>query len=44
LFAEVELPASFNKKTLVSITVNDNGGQNLQRMIVAAVSVSTKAP
>jgi hypothetical protein len=39
-----QLPASFAKTTLVSVTVNDNGGKNLQRMIVAAVSVSTKAP
>jgi len=36
--------ASFAAKTLVSVTINDNGGENLQRIIIAALSVSTKAP
>jgi hypothetical protein len=39
-----ELPASFASQTLESITITDNGGENVQRAILAAVAVSTTAP
>ncbi len=39
-----ELPASFAGKTLQSITVVDSGNTNVQRSVLAAVTVSTNAP
>jgi hypothetical protein len=39
-----ELPASFATQTLESITITDSGNQNVQRAILAAVTVSTTGP
>lgn len=39
-----ELPAAFSTQTLVSITITDNGSENLQRSFLAALTVSTKTP
>ncbi len=39
-----ELPAAFATQTLESITITDSGNENVQRAILAAVSVSTTGP
>jgi hypothetical protein len=39
-----ELPATFAGQTLVSITITDSGNSDVQRSILAAVTVSTAAP
>lgn len=39
-----ELPAAFATQTLESITITDNGGENVQRAILGAVTVSTTGP
>jgi hypothetical protein len=39
-----ELPAAFATQTLVSITITDSGGENMQRSFLAAVTVSTTGP
>jgi opacity protein-like surface antigen len=39
-----ELPTEFAGQTLASITITDNGALNVQRAILAAVTVSTAAP
>jgi hypothetical protein len=39
-----ELPAAFATQTLVSITITDSGGENMQRAILAALTVSTTGP
>ena len=39
-----ELPVSFKGQTLTSITITDNGDENVQRVILAAITVSTNAP
>ncbi len=39
-----ELPAAFATQTLDSITITDSGNENVQRAILAAVTVSTVAP
>ena len=39
-----ELPASFAAQTLESITITDSGNENVQRAILAAVTVSTTGP
>lgn len=39
-----ELPASFKKQTLVSMTITDNGSTNVQRSFISALTVSTAAP
>jgi hypothetical protein len=39
-----ELPAAFATQTLVSITITDSGGENVQRAILAAITVSTIGP
>jgi|SRR5271163_4642296 len=39
-----ELPKSFSGKTLVSVTINDNGAPEEQRSFIAAMTVSTLAP
>jgi len=39
-----ELPKSFASKTLVSITITDNGAPGLQRSFLAALTVSTNVP
>lgn len=39
-----ELPAAFATQTLQSITITDNGGENVQRAILGAVTVSTTGP
>jgi len=39
-----ELPTSFAGQTLVSVTITDNGGPEVQRSFLAAMTVSTSAP
>jgi hypothetical protein len=39
-----ELPAAFATQTLESITITDRGDENVQRAILAAVTVSTTVP
>ena len=39
-----ELPAAFATQTLESITITDSGNENVQRSILAAVTVSTTGP
>jgi hypothetical protein len=39
-----ELPAAFATQTLESITITDSGDENVQRAILAAVTVSTTGP
>ena len=39
-----ELPSSFKGQTLTSLTINDNGNENVQRSFLAAVTVSTRVP
>ncbi|MGC2245081.1 MAG: hypothetical protein WA609_00635 [Terriglobales bacterium] len=39
-----ELPAAFATQTLESITITDSGGENIQRAILTAVTVSTTSP
>jgi len=39
-----ELPAAFATQTLESITITDSGGENVQRAILAAITVSTTGP
>ncbi len=39
-----ELPAAFATQTLESITITDSGNENVQRAILAAVTVSTTGP
>jgi hypothetical protein len=39
-----ELPAAFATQTLESITITDSGNENVQRAILAAVTVSTIGP
>ena len=39
-----ELPAAFATQTLESITITDSGNENMQRAILAAVTVSTTGP
>jgi len=39
-----ELPKSFAGKTLVSVTITDNGAPGVQRSFLAALTVSTSAP
>lgn len=39
-----ELPAAFATQTLESITITDSGNENVQRAILAAVTVSTVGP
>ena len=38
------LPTSFKGQTLQSVTITDNGNSNVQRGIIAAMTVSTTAP
>jgi hypothetical protein len=39
-----ELPTSFAGQTLVSVTITDNGGPEVQRGFLAAMTVSTSVP
>ncbi len=39
-----ELPSAFATQTLESITITDSGNENVQRAILAAVTVSTTGP
>jgi hypothetical protein len=39
-----ELPAAFATQTLESITITDSGDENVQRAILAAITVSTTGP
>jgi hypothetical protein len=39
-----ELPATFAGQTLVSVTVTDTGNSDVQRSVLAALTVSTAAP
>ncbi len=39
-----ELPASFQGRTLVSLTITDSGSTDMQRSFLAALTVSTDGP
>jgi hypothetical protein len=39
-----ELPASFAGQTLKSVTITDNGNYEVQRIFIAAMTVSTETP
>jgi hypothetical protein len=39
-----KLPTSFAGKTLVDVTITDNGAPHVQRSFLAAMTVSTSAP